>query len=110
MILGSLGDLEDIALGASGNRFCNKSCTAKKVFDSKKSRWTVNAGMDWGYSGPGIQKLEETKIVVMDQDQILALTMGLSSFYDTIIINFDVTPADQLTLEHIITQLLNEVT
>ena len=50
----------------------------------------------------------EAGILVTDQDHILTLTMGLSSFYDAIIINFDSIPADQLTLNNIIICLLNE--
>jgi len=54
--------------------------------------------------------MEEAQIAVTDQDQILALTMGLPTSYDAIIINIDSTLADQLTLNHIITCLLNEET
>ena len=52
--------------------------------------------------------LEQAGITVSDQDKILALTMGLPSSYDAVIINFDSTPSDQLTLSHIISRLLNE--
>jgi hypothetical protein len=54
--------------------------------------------------------MEEAQIIVMDQDWILALMMGLPTSYDAVIINFDSTPADQLTLDHVITHLLNEET
>jgi hypothetical protein len=53
-------------------------------------------------------RLEQAGISVSDQDKILALTMGLPSSYDAIIINFDSTPSDQLTLSHVISRLLNE--
>jgi len=52
--------------------------------------------------------LEQAGITVSDQDKILALTMGLPSSYDAVIINFDSTPSDQLTLSHVISCLLNE--
>jgi hypothetical protein len=45
---------------------------------------------------------------VSDQDHILTLTMGLPSSYDAVIINFDATSPDQLTLNHVISHLLNE--
>ena len=34
--------------------------------------------------------------------------MGLPSTYDAVIINFDSTPTDQLTLAHVVSRLLNE--
>ena len=52
--------------------------------------------------------LEQAGITVSDQDKILALTMGLPSSYDAVIINFNSTPSDQLTLSHVISHLLNE--
>jgi len=42
------------------------------------------------------------------QDMILALTMGLLSAYNAIIINFDSTPTDQLMFDNVVIQLLNE--
>ncbi|KAF9552652.1 hypothetical protein CPC08DRAFT_615802, partial [Agrocybe pediades] len=54
-------------------------------------------------------RLEQAGIAVTDQDKILALTMGLPPSYDAVIINFDSTPSDQLTLNHVISRLLNEV-
>ncbi len=63
--------------------------------------------MDWENSSFGI-RLEQAGIIVNDQDKILALTMGLPSTYDAVIINFDSTPTDQLTLTHVISRLLNE--
>jgi hypothetical protein len=55
-------------------------------------------------------RLEETSEsnTISDQDCILALTMGLPSSYDAVIINFDSTPPNQLTLNHVIARLLNE--
>jgi hypothetical protein len=53
-------------------------------------------------------RMSQANICVTDQDRILALTMGLPSSYDAVIINFDSTPADQLTLNNVIVRLLNE--
>jgi hypothetical protein len=55
-------------------------------------------------------RLEDAGITVSDQDIILALTMGLPATYVAVIINFDVTPTESLTLDHVITCLLNEET
>ncbi|PBK96259.1 hypothetical protein ARMGADRAFT_868429, partial [Armillaria gallica] len=54
--------------------------------------------------------MQMSEIEVSDQDVILALTLGLPSSYDTVIIHFDATPPDQLTIDHIITRLLNDET
>jgi hypothetical protein len=48
--------------------------------------------------------------LVINQDIILGLTIGLPSSYDAVIINFDSIPADQLTLDNVISHLLNEET
>jgi hypothetical protein len=45
---------------------------------------------------------------VSDKDIILALTMGLNRSYDSFIISLNTTPPEQLTLEHIISRMLNE--
>jgi len=54
--------------------------------------------------------MEEVGILVSDQDKILALTMGLPASYNAVIVNFDSTPTDQLTLDNVIAHLLNEET
>ncbi|PBK83323.1 hypothetical protein ARMGADRAFT_945224, partial [Armillaria gallica] len=54
--------------------------------------------------------MQMSGIEVSDQDVILALTLGLPSSYDTVIIHFNATPPDQLTIDHVITQLLNDET
>ncbi len=54
--------------------------------------------------------MELAGIDVSDQDLILALTMGLPPSYENVIINFDATPPDQLTLSNVIVRLLNEET
>ncbi|TFK62047.1 hypothetical protein BDN72DRAFT_827862 [Pluteus cervinus] len=53
-------------------------------------------------------RLERAGRTVDDEDKILALTMGLPASYDAVVINFDATSADELTLEHVIARLLNE--
>ena len=52
--------------------------------------------------------MEQSEVEVSDQDKILALTMGLPPSYDPVIINFDATPSELLTLNNIIACLLNE--
>ncbi|KAK0193051.1 hypothetical protein F5146DRAFT_901308, partial [Armillaria mellea] len=49
--------------------------------------------------------MELAGINVSDQDLILTLTMGLPSSYENVIINFDMTPPDQLTLSNVIVRL-----
>ncbi|EMD32516.1 hypothetical protein CERSUDRAFT_118558 [Gelatoporia subvermispora B] len=53
-------------------------------------------------------RIGEADIVVSEQDQILAVTMGLPPSYDTVIIALDSTPTEQLTLERVVSRLLNE--
>jgi Zinc knuckle. len=55
-------------------------------------------------------RMNDAEIAVTDQDKILALTMGLPNSYKAVIINFDSTPPNQLTYDHVITCLLNEET
>lgn len=43
-----------------------------------------------------------------EEDTILALTMGLDKPYKSFIISLDTTPPEQLTLEHVISCMLNE--
>ncbi|KAJ7748069.1 hypothetical protein B0H16DRAFT_1319926 [Mycena metata] len=57
-----------------------------------------------------VLRMEYTGVVVTNQDRILALTMGLPSSYEAVIINFDATPPADLTVEHVISRLLNEET
>jgi len=44
----------------------------------------------------------------MDIDLIIALTQGLPDRYDPFIISLDATPIDQLSVDSVITRLLNE--
>jgi hypothetical protein len=54
--------------------------------------------------------IEEAGIPVTDHNKILALTMGLPTSYDAVIINFDSTAPAELTIQSVITRLLNEET
>jgi hypothetical protein len=66
---------------------------------------------DWiGRVQSMVLRMEYTRIVVTDQDKILAFTMGLPTTYEAVIINFYATPPDALTVEHVISRLLNEET
>lgn len=53
-------------------------------------------------------RMEQSGVEVSDQDKIIVLTMGLPPSYDPVIINFDATPSQLLTLNNIIVHLLNE--
>jgi hypothetical protein len=53
-------------------------------------------------------RMVEAGIEVSELDTILALTMGLPSAYNAVIINFDATPNEQLTLNYVVGRLLNE--
>jgi gag-polypeptide of LTR copia-type len=52
--------------------------------------------------------LEDIKVDISDKDTILTLTMGLHKSYNSFIISLDTTPPKQLTLEHVISHMLNE--
>jgi hypothetical protein len=53
-------------------------------------------------------QLTEIGIAVDDEDIILVLTRGLPSTYENFVITLDSTPTSQLTLDYIISCLLNE--
>lgn len=53
-------------------------------------------------------RLKAIDVKVSDEDIIVVLTAGLPSSYTTIIISFDAIDADKLTLDFVITRLLNE--
>ena len=53
-------------------------------------------------------RLEDIGVDILDEDTILALTMGLNKLYDSFIISLDTTPPKQLTLKHVISRMLNE--
>ena len=52
--------------------------------------------------------LEDIGVDVSDEDSILALKMGLDKSYDSFIISLDTTPPEQLTLNYVISRMLNE--
>lgn len=80
-----------------------KFLTAKKEADETMEAWI-------GRIQTLVLRMEHAGIDVTEQDQILALTMGLPFSYDAVIINFDATPPEQLNVNHVITRLLNEET
>jgi gag-polypeptide of LTR copia-type/Zinc knuckle len=53
-------------------------------------------------------QLEAAGVTIIDEDVILALTEGLPESYSTLIVALDSIPADDLTLDIVITRLLNE--
>jgi hypothetical protein len=53
-------------------------------------------------------QLQEIGVTVDDEDIILVLTGGLPKSYDNFVITLDATPSDQLTLDYVVTRLLNE--
>ena len=53
-------------------------------------------------------RLEAADFEVTDIDLIIALTQGLPGHYDPFIVSLDATPIDQLSVDSIITRLLNE--
>nr|GAT44046.1 predicted protein [Mycena chlorophos] len=77
--------------------------TSKKRDDQSMEAWI-------GYIQAMVIRMKYAGINVTEQDKILAFTMGLPAAYEAVIINFDATPPDQLTVEHVISRLLNEET
>jgi hypothetical protein len=55
-----------------------------------------------------VHRLEAADFEVTDIDLIIALTQGLPNRYDPFIISLDATPIDQLSVDSVITRLLNE--
>ncbi|PIL27166.1 transcription factor [Ganoderma sinense ZZ0214-1] len=53
-------------------------------------------------------RLEEIGAPVSEEDRILVVTNGLPDSYSQLIVTLDSTPPDDLTLENVITRLLNE--
>jgi hypothetical protein len=77
--------------------------TAKKLDSETMEDWI-------GRVQSMVLRMEYTGIVVTDQDKILAFTMGLPATYEAVVINFDATSPNALTVEHVISRLLNEET
>ncbi|KAF9073428.1 hypothetical protein BDP27DRAFT_1215926 [Rhodocollybia butyracea] len=55
-------------------------------------------------------EMQMAGVDISDHDVILALTLGLPPTYDPVIISFDSMSLAALTLDHVITHLLNEET
>jgi hypothetical protein len=62
----------------------------------------VDAMLAW------LGRVMEIGVAVTDEDQILALTMGLDALYEPFIISLDSTQSELLTLDYVIHHLLNE--
>jgi hypothetical protein len=87
--------------------FATSLALRRKFLTAKKS--TAQSMQAWiGHIQSLAFRMEEAGIEVADQDRILALTMGLPDSYDPVIINFDSTASELLTLNHVIARLLNE--
>jgi len=55
-----------------------------------------------------LRHLEAANFEVTDIDLIIALTQGLLDHYNPFIISLNATPIDQLSVDSVITHLLNE--
>ena len=53
-------------------------------------------------------QLDDIRVNISDEDTVLTLIMGLNKSYDLIIISFNTTPAEQLTLKYVISCILNK--
>ena len=53
-------------------------------------------------------KLEDVEAEATNKDMILVLTQGLPSSYDNFVVSLDATAASNLTLNYVISRLLNE--
>ena len=53
-------------------------------------------------------QLEAAGVATIDEDIILALTEGLPESFSTFIVALDALPLSELTLDNVITRLLNE--
>ena len=78
-----------------------KFLTTKKSDSQTMQSWI-------GYIQGLAFQMENANIAVIDQDKILAITMGLPPSYDNVIINFNSMSPNTLTLNLVITCLLNE--
>ncbi|EJF59477.1 hypothetical protein DICSQDRAFT_65085, partial [Dichomitus squalens LYAD-421 SS1] len=53
-------------------------------------------------------RLEEIDASISDEDRILVLTNGLPDSYSQLVVNLDSTLPSELTIDYVITRLLNE--
>jgi hypothetical protein len=74
---------------------CRKFLMAKKLDGQTMEGWISSIQSQ-------VFMMEEAGIDISNQDTILALTMGLPSDYDTVIINFDSALTDQLTMDNVV--------
>lgn len=80
---------------------CRKFLTLKKCSDQPMSQWILDVrSLAFCLRGIGVN--------TDDEDLILVLTMGLPTAYDNFVIALDAADVSQLTLEHVISRLLNE--
>ena len=86
---------------ATSLSLCWKFLTAKKSDSQTIQSWI-------GYIQGLAFWMENANIAIIDQDKILVITMGLPPSYDNVIIDFDSMSPDTLTLNLVITCLLNE--
>ena len=80
---------------------CRTFHTLKKTDDISMQAWIATVRHT-------TFKLKEVDVDVSDEDLILVLTVGLPPSYENFIVSLDATPSDELTLEHVITHLMNE--
>ncbi|THU82724.1 hypothetical protein K435DRAFT_690965, partial [Dendrothele bispora CBS 962.96] len=78
-----------------------KFFTMKKVKGQKILAWIVEAKAQ-------AFEMEEVGLQVTDLDVILALTMGLPLSFNGLTIELNATPYEELTIDHVATQLLSE--
>jgi len=75
--------------------------TAAKVNDESITAWTSRVkGMAFD--------LEDIGGTVTDEDLIVVLTMGLGTEYDHFVASIDATPTQELTVDYVVTRMLNE--
>jgi hypothetical protein len=82
---------------------CRKFLTAAKGNEESITSWASHVkGMAFD--------LEDIRGMVTDKDIIIVLTMGLNKEYDHFVASIDVTPTQELTVDYVVTRMLNEET
>ncbi len=87
--------------------FATSLALRRKFLTTKKSE-TMSMQAWIGHIEGLAFRMEKAGIIVTEQDKILAVTMGLPPAYNNVIINFDSMSPDLLTMQLVITRLLNE--
>lgn len=77
--------------------------TGKKAPGQSMQAWI-------GHVSAHVFRMVQAGITVSELDRILAITMGLPPSYTPVIIHFDSMPPSELTINGVITRLLNEET